>query len=41
MFIVINGLDETGIFSIAEGLHNFDKNSILVSTPSYNIVIGK
>ena len=35
MFIVITGLDGTGTSSIAEGLHNIDKNSILVRTPSY------
>lgn len=34
MFIVISGLDGSGTSTIAEKLHEFDKNSILVRTPS-------
>ena len=34
MFIVITGLDGSGTSTIAEKLHEIDKNSILVRTPS-------
>lgn len=34
MFIVITGLDGSGTSTIAEKLHEMDKNSILVRTPS-------
>jgi len=34
MFIVITGLDGSGTSTIAEKLHEIDKNSILIRTPS-------
>lgn len=34
MFIVITGLDGSGTSTVAEKLHEMDKNSILVRTPS-------
>lgn len=34
MFIVITGLDGSGTTTVAEKLHELDKNSILVRTPS-------